>query len=142
KWDESKLNTNIDRLREPKALYAFNLLLGHHGLFALTPIWFLAVAGMLIGIAHLARRGPMQLLLNGEQRDGLSLFSVLALVLTIVVVGFYVYETNNYGGWTNGPRWLMWLTPLWLLALLPAVDRLAERRWTRGLAYILLGFSV
>src|SRR5690606_12586814 len=28
----------IDALREPKWLYAFNVLLGHHGLFSMTPI--------------------------------------------------------------------------------------------------------
>ena len=43
-----------------------------------------------------------------------------------------------------------WLLPMywsstaepWLLTMLPAVDGLAARRWTRGLALLLLAFSV
>jgi len=27
---------------------------------------------------------------------------------------------------------MFWLAPLWLLAMLPAADSLARRRWTRG----------
>lgn len=138
KWDPSKVGTSIDFLDESKAVYAFHLLLGHHGLFSLSPIWLLAVGGMVAGAWQLTRRGLRPEL----ERMGLPLLSALMLVLTVVVVGFYIVKTNNYGGWTNGPRWLMWLTPLWLLALLPAADWLAPRRWGRVLAYLFLALSV
>jgi hypothetical protein len=59
-----------------------------------------------------------------------------------VVISFYIIRTHNYGGWTNGPRWLMWLTPLWLLCMLPVADRLGTRRWGRVLALLLLALSV
>jgi len=142
KFDPNKINTSIDRLDEPKAVYAFHLLLGHHGLFSLTPIWLLALGGTFIGIARMMRAGPVRAVLRGEERDELALFAALALVLTVVVVTFYIFKTNNYGGWTNGPRWLMWLTPLLLLALLPAADGLANGRWTRAVGYVLLAMSV
>ena len=82
-----------------------------------------------------------------EQRRAETLASWNRLValsygVVIVVIGYYAYKTDNYGGWTNGPRWLMWLTPLLLLALLPAADHLAERRWKRAIGYVLLLFSV
>jgi hypothetical protein len=142
KWDPSKLNSNIDSLREPKLVYAFHLLLGHHGFLTLSPIWFLALGGMLFGAAYVLRRGPILAVHSNQGRDDLAVISALALVVGVVVIGFYIYKTNNYGGWTNGPRWLMWLTPLWLLALLPIADRFAARRWTRALGYVLLAFSV
>jgi hypothetical protein len=72
--------------------------------------------------------------------------AVLTLLLSLIVFGFYIAYVNdrnrNYGGWTIGLRWLMWLTPLWLLTMLPIVDWLAARRWGRGLAYIFLAVSV
>ena len=74
--------------------------------------------------------------------DDRRLLSVLTLAVTVVVVGFYLGRPRwNYGGGTAGPRWLLWLTPLWLLALLPAVDRLANSRLGRGLALFLLAVS-
>ena len=48
-----------------------------------------------------------------------ALFAGMTLAVSVVVVGFYVVRTNNYGGNTSGPRWLFWLTPLWLLAIPP-----------------------
>ncbi len=64
------------------------------------------------------------------------------MFVSLIVIGFYLFKSDNYGGWSNGPRWLMWLTPLWLLAALPALDWLAARRWGRGLALTLLVLSV
>jgi hypothetical protein len=142
KTDPSKIGASIDRLDESKPVYAFHLLLGHHGLFSLSPIWLLALVGMSISMRQLLRAGPMRVLSHGDERDNAALVGTLAFVLTVVVVVFYVFNTNNYGGWTNGPRWLMWLTPLLLVALLPAADRMAPRRWARAIGYVLLAFSV
>jgi hypothetical protein len=61
--------------------------------------------------------------------------------MTIVLFAFYVWRTNNYGGNTSGPRWLIWLTPLWLLGTLPAADRVGRSWAGRILAAILLGLS-
>jgi hypothetical protein len=133
--DPAKINTAIDFLREDKPTYALNILLGHHGLFSLAPIWLLALVGMFLGTWRF-------LLAFRVRVDPLALVGALGLVLTVVLVGFYVFITNNYGGWTNGPRWLMWLTPFLLLALLPVADRIAPYRWGRGLGYVLLALSI
>jgi hypothetical protein len=66
----------------------------------------------------------------------------MALLVTAVVIGFYIYKTDNYGGWANGPRWLMWLAPLLLVALIPIADALGRSRWGRTLGVLLLAFSV
>jgi hypothetical protein len=58
------------------------------------------------------------------------------------VILFYLAASDNYGGFTNGLRWLMWLTPMWLTCLLPMVDLLAENRWGRRFAYVLLAVSI
>ena len=41
----------------------------------------------------------------------------LTTVLTIVVLAFYTWnpKARNYGGSTQGLRWLFWMIPLWLL---------------------------
>ena len=51
-------------------------------------------------------------------------------------------RSRNYGGMSSGFRWVFWLAPLWLLVMLPAADATARRRWTRGLAAVLLALSV
>jgi hypothetical protein len=57
-------------------------------------------------------------------------------------VGFYLLKSDNYGGWTSGLRWVIWLSPLWLLCMLTIADRLGGSRWGRGLAYALLALSI
>ena len=59
-----------------------------------------------------------------------------------MVVGFYLCKSDNYGGFTNGLRWLMWLTPIWLTCLLPLADRLATSKAGRWLAGVLLALSI
>src|SRR5262249_44249203 len=128
-------------LTETKAEYAFHLLLGHHGLFALTPVYLLGLAGSVAALFGLLRRKPSG---GREPPEPAALCELASLtcLLAGVVVGFYVSRSSNYGGWTNGPRWLMWLTPLWLLALVPVADRLAASRGGRAFALLLLALSV
>jgi hypothetical protein len=118
---------------ESRPTYAFHLLLGHHGVFTLTPIWLGSLAGMLWAL-----KGPLRS--SGPLRQ----VTWLALAVTAAVTVFFaaIVSTVNYGGWTSGARWFFWLTPLLLLALLPVADRLGTSRAGRGLSYVLLGVSV
>jgi hypothetical protein len=142
---------------ESKAVYAFHLLLGHHGLFSLTPMMLLAVAGMLIQtwrLIHPFTREsglPAWGELNGtdgtdetdEKAGGEGpLLGLFTFLVSVVVVAFYIVKTDNYGGWSNGPRWLMWMTPLWLTVMLPALDWLQRTRVGRALALVLLALSI
>ena len=125
----------IDAADEPLSTYALHLLVGHHGLFSLTPLFLLSLAGMIAA--------PVRLLLDRRQHaDETTRFAMrltaAVFALSLVVVTFYLLRTNNYGGWTSGPRWFFWLTPLWLLAMLPVTDRLAKRRFGRAVGYFLL----
>ncbi len=89
--------------------------------------------------------GGERLGVRGANSAMMRLWAELAIAtafLSSVVIGYYIYKSDNYGGWSNGPRWLMWLSPLWLLTLLPIVDRLAARRWGRMLGLVLLALSV
>ncbi|MFO0968788.1 MAG: hypothetical protein U0793_24805 [Gemmataceae bacterium] len=136
--------------RESRAEYAQHLLIGHHGFFSLTPLWLVA----LVGLCFLCLRFASG---TGQARPGTSAAGLappepatllpwwlppLALGLTLIVVAFYLFKSDNYGGWTNGPRWLMWLSPLLLVALYPALDKLSACRWGRGLTYVCLAVSV
>jgi hypothetical protein len=161
-WKPGPDKTGIDyaHKKETRAEYAFHVLLGHHGLFSLSPIYLLAAAGMAWGTARALRkkdRTPIQgetetaqeianengeAWLAAQGRPMPGALSILTLYLSVVVTGFYLLKTDNYGGWTSGLRWLMWLTPFWLLTMLPIADRLALSRRGRGLGYFLLAVSV
>ena len=132
--------TRYKEVPETHAEYAFHVLLGHHGLFTLTPIWLLAIAGMIAGCLRLGSLWRQALF--REAADFPWFVQPLGLALTVVVVGFYLVKSDNYGGFTNGLRWLMWLTPIWLTCLVPIADRLANRCWGRWLGGILLALSV
>jgi hypothetical protein len=124
-------------MHESRRMYVFHMLLGHHGLVSLSPIWILAAAGMLWALMRMisarSAAGPP---------PSWQALAAMTIVLSIVAVGFYMLMSNNYGGNTTGLRWLMWLTPLWLLTMLPILERLGQRRWGRWLAYLLLAWSV
>jgi hypothetical protein len=136
---------------EGSLTYAFHVLFGHHGWFSLSPIYLLALAGvgntLLWGKRKQAALAPKS---AQNSRDySLANLKMLAALLVIVsgaAFGFYIFGVNernrNYGGWTGGLRWLMWLTPLWLLSMLPAADWLASRNWGRRFGYFLLAVSI
>ena len=122
----------VDRGEPSNSAYVLNVLVGHHGVFSLTPIWFLSAAGMIVWMWR--GRDPR-----------LRWLAAAVAAISLACLAFYSGQpliNRNYGGVASGLRWIFWLTPLWLLTMLPAVDGLAARRWTRGLALLLLAFSV
>jgi hypothetical protein len=124
--------TGIDVGEESQAVYALNVIVGHHGIFSLTPIWLLTVAGIFIGLWPGRNRRFRQ-------------WAMLVGGVSLVCILFYIFRPQcqrNYGGMTSGFRWVFWLTPLWLLTMLPAVDFMSKRRWTRVLTLALLNISV
>jgi hypothetical protein len=136
-YDPGKLKRGIDwarrNLGETVPQYAFHLLVGHHGLFSLTPVFALAVPGTWLAAKERHRDAGSRLLWQ---------YSVVALVCTAVVVVFYLYKSDNYGGNCCSARWLQWLTPLLLVAGLPAIDRLTRSRAGLALLTLLAFFSI
>ena len=67
----------------------------------------------------------------------------LTTVLTVVLLAFYTWnpKARNYGGSTQGLRWLFWLIPFWLLLLPKGVEWGQTRRWFRGVALLALWAS-
>ncbi|MBO7725462.1 MAG: hypothetical protein J6S40_03250 [Thermoguttaceae bacterium] len=121
----------VDRGEPSRARYAFHALLGHHGLFSLSPILLLSVAGACIWLF----RGP------GTER---RLFAGGVLLTAVFFFLFYVSRNQgdrSYGGMTCGLRWFFPLIPFWILTMLPALDRLGRTRTGRAAALILLFLS-
>lgn len=121
----------IDRGEPSPARYAWHALLGHHGVFSLTPLWLLAAIG-----GWWAWRGP---------RPALSRLTAATALVSVACLTFYLtrsLDDRNYGGLTAGFRWLFWLAPLWLFGLLAWADRAAGSRWLRALGLAALAVSV
>ena len=121
----------IDRGEASITRYAFHAIIGHHGIFSLTPVWILVLPGL---IFMLRRTG-----------HGWQLLSFAIITVSITVIAFYLTRQpwdRNYGGSTSGFRWVFWLAPIWITALTPASDRLAASRIGSLFLLILLGLSV
>jgi len=126
-WKNPK---GIDRGGDSMPVYLMHCLVGHHGVFSLSPIWLV----WLLGTTGRVRQ-------SGSPLAGLWRSSV---VLTLVVLGFYLSRTANYnyGGVSCALRWTLWLVPLWLVSSAPTLDAWADRG--RGIllgAWFLLAVS-
>jgi hypothetical protein len=119
------VKTGIDALREPKHIYAFNVLLGHHGLFSMTPLFGFSVWEM----GRLLRR-------RSRWTPELWVSVTSCLIVTI----FYIWRTHNYGGWCVGMRWLIPIMPLFLLYFGLWLDRVRITRLTWS--FVLAAFLV
>ncbi len=124
---------------ETKWDYALHTLVGHHGLFSLTPIFVLSLVGIVIAFMRFRARIADEP--SPAPRTELRALAGLTALLLLVVTAFYIWKTSNYGGRTGGPRWFFWLTPLLLICMMPTLDRLAQSRTGRIVACILLAIS-
>jgi hypothetical protein len=120
----------VDRGEPSRTRYALQALIGHHGVFSLTPAWLLVPAGLAWAMRGRDRR--------------LAAAALIVATVSATVILFYLSRSQpdrNYGGVSSGFRWVFWLAPLWAAALVPAADRLARSGAGRCLGLLLLGGS-
>ncbi len=126
-WMDPK---GIDKGGDSPFVYFVNCTIGHHGIFSLSPIFLLTLATWL----------------TPRQRPDRALrpFIWMGLALSVIVLAFYLTRTANYnyGGSTCGLRWAFWLIPLWLISMIPVLDRFWNRRWFQCTASLLLAISI
>lgn len=120
----------LNKYPEPYGVYLFHMTLGHHGVFSLTPIFLFSIWGILANLVGRGRKLPTT--------------AWLTLTLTAAMLAFYTWnpKARNYGGSTQGLRWLFWLIPLWVVMLPLGVKAGQDRRWVRWLALAALAVSV
>jgi len=98
----------IDALNEPKYIYFFNILLGHHGLFSMTPVFLLAAWSIVKTVRDRGKRMPEALAVG------------VPVLLTLLLLGI---RTRNYGGVCAGLRWMILAMPLLFLFVAEWIDR-------------------
>ncbi len=157
----------VDRGERSRAVYLMHMLIGHHGLFSLTPVWLIAVLGAAVAMGLARRRPaveeeaeatrselkfrvlplwistPLRLML--DSRHSLRLAAYATILISVVVTGFYLMRPEidrNYGGVSCCMRWLLWMCPMWLVCLIPGADLVGRWRWGRPVALVLLAVSV
>ncbi len=119
----------IDANTESTAVYFMHCVIGHHGILSLTPVFLFGWLGWFLPRTW---RSPLRVL-HG-----------LGLLLTVVILTFYMTRTANYnyGGNTAGLRWAFWLIPFWLVGMIPTVEAWGHRRWFQIALGICLTISV
>ncbi|MFV2067231.1 MAG: hypothetical protein ACC645_09650 [Pirellulales bacterium] len=151
-WSNPSNQSDIDRGEPSRTTYALNVLVGHHGIFSLTPMWLLSVWGIALwcrGTVPRADEPPETVSPAAESpsppsRAALRQLAAGIAAISLVCLIFYLLRPlpdRNYGGMTSGFRWMFWFAPMWLVVMLPAADRLAARRWTRTVGLLLLALS-
>lgn len=121
----------VDQGEPSKLVYFSQMTFGHHGLFSLTPLWLLVPPGLVVGVM----RGSPQ------SRRLLLAISVASGVCFLFYLNRPLID-RNYGGVSVCFRWLLWFTPLWLLAATPIMAWFGTTAIRRGVLYTLLALSV
>ena len=122
----------VDKGEPSKAVYAVNALVGHYGIYSLTPIWIFSLFGMAIW----ATRGATE-----HRAIAIGTFILMAVCLTFYIL-LRSQKDRNYGGVCCGFRWMFWFIPMWLMTSIPALEKVAVSRIGQGFAIICLAVSI
>lgn len=115
-FDESNLSGVVSNSSLKEILiYSFNCLIGARGWFLYTPLLIFGVAGWRIALK--------------SKDDEFRAWTVI--LPTLLVLGFYLWRTQNYGGHSYGVRFFLAITPP-LFVGIAYLWRVIERKRWRG----------
>ncbi len=120
----------LDRNLDSPLVYFFHCTFGHHGIFSLSPIYLLTLASWFC--------------IGKTKEHILRPVLWISMILSVIVLGFYMTRTGNYnyGGNSSALRWMLWLTPFWLISMVPLLDVFCGKRWLQVLGICCLLGSV
>lgn len=135
----------VDLGESNRIAYLIHFLIGHHGIYSLTPFWLLTLVGAWICL----KRDDGGSTFTGIRKFALSDrgMATAFLLMTLSCFVFYVsrsVEDRNYGGVSSGFRWSFWLIPAWLWLCAPAVQAASKSvrmRWVVGALLVVSVFS-
>ncbi len=120
-------------LGEPSRItYAIHVLIGHHGIFSLTPFWLVSLVGAIVVLLYPKADSDWWL--------GLAIAAV-----SLICIAFYLSRPlidRNYGGVCSGFRWIFWLAPAWIWLSLHALERLRSSVLGRWFVMIAVAVSI
>lgn len=114
--------TGLDGLTEPKPLYIFHMLIGHHGLIAMTPLYGL-------GFWSIGR--------SVLKRDERSAEAMAIGIPSLALILFYLFFTRNYGGECVGFRWFLTAAPVVFLFVGSWIES-SRWRWPHKLLFVVV----
>jgi hypothetical protein len=129
-WKDGE-RRGVDQGESSRFIYLLQMLVGHHGIFSLTPIWILVPIGLIAGLSF----GPPDF-----RRLALAI-----LTASVVCLLFYLSRPlidRNYGGVSVCFRWMLWFAPLWLLMIAPVMQQFAQKPRRRIILVAMLALSV
>jgi len=111
-FDETNLSGVVinDTIKD-FATYTFHSFFGYRGLFIYTPLLIFAVWGAIIGLKDREKR--IQIILIS--------FAIISVLF------FYLWRTNNYGGYCYGIRFFLPLVPILFSMMIYFWDKLKKR---------------
>lgn len=130
----------VDMGEPNRWLYLVHFLVGHHGVFSLTPLWICSIVGAFIMIrsTHVPWLSKSAL----HSQGGIA---AIFVAVTLACIVFYTSRDvvdRNYAGVCSGFRWLFWLIPAWLWLAVPAIERASSGMWSRRLVGAALIVSI
>lgn len=129
-WKDG-VRKGVDKGEPSRLVYFLQMMIGHHGIFSLTPLWILMPIGIYTGLRH----GP------GDYRR----LNWAIMIASVACILFYVGRPlidRNYGGVSVCFRWMIWFTPLWIVMATPAIEGFRDTKLRRAVIYVLLALSV
>jgi len=131
----------VDRGEANAGLYAFHFMIGHHGIFSLTPFWLLGIVGAAFWIRGKwdSTRGWKGLLVS---ETGVAAALSAVSLACFVFYAMRPIEDRNYAGVCSGFRWVFWLAPAWLWLCIPAIESASRSNSLRKVTGLLLLISI
>lgn len=114
----------LEGARDPRLVYAFHVVFGHHGFLSMTPVLALGLWQAVLCVRKRCGRLPEALLL-------LACSSILGIAI--------ISQTRNYGGVCVGLRWMVGAMPLFFLFAAAWLDRRSSR--AAMILFLLLTFA-